>query len=178
MVHSARCHPVPTVALYSAIIGSNPLCQECGAAGRNCSPGNYCGDGLCQTCNVAAHCCPMCRTCPATTPICSAGQCVECVSSDMCPPGQRCWSGRCGPGSFRRSDADCKPGYTCTLDGCLFDFRPPQPCFADRDCAAVELCDPDFLVCRPRPTPCATGRDCSAYEYCDGAASLCKPRNR
>lgn len=81
---------IPGTALYSAIVGSSAGCQECGAPGMDCSAGDYCGDGLCQMCNVADHCGSACITCPAGARICSAGQCVECASTADCAMGQLC----------------------------------------------------------------------------------------
>src|SRR5205085_1732792 len=69
--------PLTGTDLYSSIVGSNPACIECGAPGMDCTTGNYCGDGLCQACNVPDHCGPSCQTCPADRHICTAGKCVQ-----------------------------------------------------------------------------------------------------
>lgn len=63
-VNPNKCNLIPRTALYSAIVGSSLSCQECGAPAMDCSAGDYCGDGLCQPCNVADHCGSACITCP------------------------------------------------------------------------------------------------------------------
>lgn len=159
----AKFQPIPTGELFSASVGSNPGCQECGAPGQSCASGNYCGQGLCQACNVAQHCGPSCQTCVAPASLCSAGRCVECTADDMCQLGTLCDGGRCLPPTPCERNDQCPPGRIC-LDSRLCGspiFDPPL----------------DDLV-RP-PKKCTLDADCSAYEYCDAYASgICKPRNR
>lgn len=67
---------VPPAELYSAIVGSSPDCEECGAPGMTCPTGQFCGDGLCQACGAPDHCGPFCARCPADRPVCLAGSCI------------------------------------------------------------------------------------------------------
>ena len=121
---------IPEAELYSAIVGSNPSCQECGT-NTDCSMGNYCGDGLCQACNLPDHCGPSCVTCPANARICSQNKCVECTTDMHCPPGLSCdvGAGKC---------------------------VPPTPCVSDEICKPNKICDPDTNVCVVPPMPWTT----------------------
>lgn len=69
--------------LYSAIVGASATCQECGDPGQPaCAAGNYCADGLCQSCNAQDHCGATCQPCPAETRECVNGTCITGCSSD------------------------------------------------------------------------------------------------
>ena len=140
--------PLTGADLYSSIVGSNPACIECGdsAPAQDCSSGNYCGDGLCQACNVADHCGPSCQKCPADKSICSAGKCVQCTSDAMCPAGSSCdvASGTCLLPCA--SDDQCGPSTICRPDG--FCSGPPTPCTGDAECPANFRCDTDSSTCR------------------------------
>ena len=133
--------------LYSSIVGVNTSCQECGAPGQNCTPGSYCGDGLCQACEVPDHCGPSCTKCPGDARICSSGRCVQCTADDQCPAGQTC---------------DI-PNAKCTT---------PTPCRNQEDCPPGKICDPDEQICKAPPTPCSDPSMCPAGQQCIGNRCL------
>lgn len=172
-VYGGKFNLIPTNRLYSAIIGENRPCQECGAPGLECSSGNYCGDGLCQECNVPDHCGPTCQTCPSDRRICSAGACVQCTSDDQCPPGRSCNNGTCGPPTTCSRDEECPAGKVCDTTNNICK-TPPAPCTLDSMCPAGQICNGKF--CETPPTPCTSDSDCSEYQYCDTGAHVCKPR--
>lgn len=114
VMYQGSFKPVPTTELYGSIIGSDASCQECTATASSCAMGNYCGDGLCQSCTTADHCGPSCQSCPTSARQCRAGLCVECTADAQCATGQQCEvaSGRC-------MSPMIPPSYTggCTLGG-------------------------------------------------------------
>lgn len=175
-VDTSKFKLITATDMYSAIIGSNVSCQECGAPGMDCSTGNYCGDGLCQACNVPDHCGPTCQTCPTNARICNAGKCVQCTADDQCPPGQTCNNGTCAPPIACTTNDMCPPGKICTDAGIC--ETPPVPCRTDAECPSGQICDPAKKICVTPPKKCTSDADCSAYEYCDTAAGICKPKNR
>jgi outer membrane exchange protein TraA len=159
--------------LYTAIVGSNPSCQECGAPGQTCSTGQYCGDGLCQVCNTPSHCGSNCMTCPANMSICSNGTCVQCTGDGMCPPGEACVNGMCAPPVPCTSDSMCPTGEICSPTG--FCGTPPTPCATNAECPTGEICQGN--VCVVPPTHCLSDSDCTMYEYCDTASQTCMAKN-
>jgi outer membrane protein OmpA-like peptidoglycan-associated protein len=162
--------------LFSSIVGSNPACQECGATGMDCAGTNYCGDGLCQPCNVPDHCGPTCRQCPTDARLCHNDKCVQCTSDAMCPPGTSCVDGRCGPPTSCTSDNDCKAqGKICDPDERICKI-PPMACTGDAQCPAGQICESGF--CRVKPTPCGSDTQCTQFQYCDTGEGVCKTKNR
>lgn len=163
--------------LYSAIVGENASCQECGAPGMDCSTGNYCGDGLCQACNLPDHCGPTCTKCPATAYICKAGACVQCIADDQCPNGQICDTngGKCVIAPPCSRNDQCPSPWICdlTTNRCQ---NPPRPCTTDAMCTAPQTCDTVKMVCRTPPKQCNSDSDCLDGYYCDLADHLCKQR--
>lgn len=143
----AQFKPIAGADLYSSIVGSNPSCIECGAPGMDCNAGNYCGDGLCQACNLPDHCGPSCQKCPADRNICNAGKCVKCTADSMCPPGGSCStdSGTCLPPVSCTSNEMCLTSQVCRPDG--FCGNPPAPCKTDAECLAGQVCDRGMLIC-------------------------------
>lgn len=141
--------------LYSSVVGENPSCQECGAPGMDCSTGNYCGNGLCQACNLPDHCGPTCIKCPTSASICKAGQCVECIADDLCSNGEICETnaGKCMIAPSCTSNYQCSSPWICDLasNHCQ---NPPRPCTTDAMCFAPQKCDMVALICR---TPNAPG---------------------
>jgi hypothetical protein len=87
-------------------------CSQFGGA-LPCSPGNFCGAGLCQDCNVPEHCGMACVRCPVGRRICLRGQCIECTSDDQYPAARLCEQGAC---------------------------RPPHPCTTDDPCSHAKVC--------------------------------------
>jgi Cys-rich repeat protein len=164
---------IPSGRLFSAIIGENRPCQECGAPGLDCSPGNYCGDGLCQDCNVPDHCGPTCMRCPDDRRICSAGACVQCTLDEQCPSGRVCVNGTCTPPTRCNRNEQCPAGQVCdpTTNTCKM---PPPPCTTDAMCPAGTVCNGTF--CEAPKTPCTTDANCASGQYCDNAVGYCKPR--
>jgi hypothetical protein len=134
--------------LYSGIIGSNPSCLECGAPGMDCTAGNYCGDGLCQACNLPDHCGPTCMRCPLDRRMCRAGKCVQCQSDAMCPPGGSCdpASGTCRPPVICTAHAACKPPQVCWPAGYCGNL--PDNCLKDADCPPEFSCDSGLNQCK------------------------------
>ena len=162
--------------LFSSIVSSNPACQECGATGMDCTGANYCGDGLCQPCNVPDHCGPTCRQCPTDARSCQNDNCVQCTSDAMCPPGTSCVDGRCGPPTSCTSDNDCKAqGKICDPDERICKI-PPMACAGDAQCPAGQICESGF--CRVKPTPCGSDAQCTQFQYCDTGEGVCKTKNR
>lgn len=178
--------PIAGSDLYSAIVGSNPSCIECGAPGMDCTQGNYCGDGLCQACNLPDHCGPTCMTCPADRRVCSAGKCVQCTTDADCAPGTMCdtSTGTCGPPMGCTDNAQCKPGQVCRPE--KFCGEPPPACKTDAECLAGQVClCPDFStgnctqkVCLQKPMTCSDDAQCPANYHCDVAAQVCKLNDR
>lgn len=163
--------------LYSAVVGENPSCQECGAPGMDCSTGNYCGDGLCQACNLPDHCGPTCTKCPANAYICKAGACVQCIADDQCPNGQICDTngGKCVIAPPCSRNDQCPSPWICDLSTNRCE-NPPRPCTMDSMCTAPQTCDTVKMVCRTPPKQCNADSDCLAGYYCDLADHLCKQR--
>jgi outer membrane exchange protein TraA len=156
--------------LYSATVGSNAACQECGALGQSCAPGTYCSDGLCQSCNVPAHCGATCLACPSDAAVCDAGRCVQCATDDQCPTFQLCDSrlGTCGRPAPCTRTPDCGPGLSCypTINRCLPFGDAEGLCFSDAGCRAGDRCNPVGLYCYTPPASCATDEDCPADAGC------------
>jgi hypothetical protein len=180
MMESASFKPVAGADLFSALIGTNPNCQECGAPGMDCSTGSYCGDGLCQACNVPDHCGATCMKCPADRNLCSAGKCVQCLGDDMCPSGSKCdsASGTCKMPTGCTSNAQCPPPNVCLPEG--FCGEPPK-CKTDTDCAGNVGCacmDGTSTcmqkVCIVPPSTCADDGECPSGTHCDAVAGLCR----
>ena len=138
--------------LYSAIVGENASCQECGAPGLNCSMGSYCGDGLCQACDVPDHCGPSCVSCPANARLCSAGRCVECVADDQCP--------RAAPVTFRTASAPIRRRAARTKTAAWQDLRSRSANL--RDAAEALLDDGNVSRGSDVSTGCARRRQRSA----------------
>jgi outer membrane exchange protein TraA len=172
--------PMAREELYSSIVGSNPGCQECGAAGMPpCSTGNYCGDGLCQSCVTPDHCGATCITCPQNRYICSAGQCVQCTADDQCPNGQTCniGTGTCTPPMACSTGNDCPKGQVCDADMHVC-VNPPMTCATNDPgmCPAGQMCDLVHHICKTPPKMCNTDADCPDNYYCDTAEHICKVR--
>ena len=164
--------------LYSAKIGANPGCQECGTPGMDCSTGNYCGDGLCQTCNEPDHCGPACVKCPTNAYICNAGQCVQCVDDDQCPSGQTCDipNGKCLPPMPCNRNEQCPNHQVCDLSTDLC-ANPPVPCSSDTMCLLPgQVCDLKKMECHTKPTMCLMDSDCKDGFYCDLGDHICKAK--
>jgi len=161
--------------MFSAIVGENATCQECGAPGQNCSTGNYCGDGLCQACDVPDHCGPSCIACPANARICSTGRCVECTADDQCPAGQTCDipNGKCTAPTPCRNNEDCPSGKICDPD-LQICVTPPKPCTDSTMCPAGQQCINN--LCKTPPRKCTTDAECASTEYCDTSVGECRPR--
>ena len=175
--------PLTGAELFSAIVGSNPACIECGAPGMDCTSGNYCGDGLCQSCNLPDHCGPTCMTCPADRRVCSAGKCVQCTSDAQCPAGStyNTATGTCNP-TGPCDPSTCKAPNQCRVDGVC---GPQVPCRTDAECLSPEICTcEDFgttcaqKVCLRKPTMCIDDSMCAANFHCDTAAGICKVDDR
>jgi outer membrane exchange protein TraA len=166
---------VDKTELYSSIIGENKSCQECGAPGQNCESGQYCGDGLCQPCDVPDHCGSSCVACPANARLCSAGKCVECVADDQCPPGRTCDipSGKCTDPTPCSRNEDCPPGKICDPEQGIC-ITPPQPCADTSMCPAGQVCVDG--LCRTPRTKCNTDGECAANQYCDTSINECRSR--
>ena len=161
--------------LYSSIVGENAACQECGAPSQVCSMGNYCGDGLCQACDVPDHCGPSCISCPANARICSTGRCVECTADDQCPAGQTCDipNGKCTPPTPCRKNEDCPMGKVCDPDEQICK-TPPKPCSDGSMCPAGQMCIGG--LCKTPPKKCTTDSECAATQYCDTSVGECRAR--
>lgn len=166
---------VEKAELFSSVVGENKSCQECGAPGQNCAPGSYCGDGLCQSCDVPDHCGNSCVACPADARLCSGGRCVQCVADDQCPPGQTCDipSGKCTDPTPCRTNADCPTGKICDPEQQIC-VTPPQPCVNDAQCPAGQVCVDN--LCRTPRAKCNTDGDCPANQYCDTSINECRSR--
>lgn len=162
--------------LFNAITGTNPSCQECGSAGMDCSSGQYCGDGLCQPCDQPDHCGASCMRCPDNARLCYQGKCVQCTSDAMCPAGQSCTNGTCGPPKSCDTDKDClASGKVCDPNDKIC-VTPPMSCKGDMECPAGQLCDAGF--CRTKPMTCSFDSDCKTGFYCDTGKGICLPRGR
>ncbi len=135
--------------LYSSIVGENAGCQECNEADPKCSIGNYCGDGLCQSCGLPDHCGPNCVQCPASARFCSLSRCVQCTEDEHCPSGKTC----------DRVDGKC---------------MDPIPCRGNEDCPSIQgkICDSDQQICIDPPHPCTVGSGCPAGQVCTNG--LCR----
>jgi OOP family OmpA-OmpF porin len=177
--------PLSGTDLYSAIVGSNPSCIECGAPNMDCSSGSYCGDGLCQQCNLPDHCGPNCMKCPTDRAICNAGKCVQCTSDEMCPAGGSCdiASGTCLPPAPCTRNDQCPSMQVCRPEG--FCGNPPAPCKTDAECLAGQICTcPDYSssctqkVCIVPPTMCSSDTECKENYHCDTAANICRLNDR
>lgn len=165
---------IPTSRLYSAQVGES-ACQECGGSAAGCSTGSYCGNGLCQACNVADHCGASCSPCPSDRRICSSGTCVQCASDDQCPVGRICHSGACQPPRPCTSDAHCESGMLCDSVAQLC-VRSPAPCTDDASCSSDRLCDPIKHVCVLREKePCLADSQCASGQVCDRVLKSCQP---
>ena len=183
--NKAAFAPLSGDVLYSSIVGANPSCIECGAPGMDCSTGNYCGDGLCQSCNVADHCGPTCMTCPANAHICTAGKCVQCTTDADCPAGTKCdtSTNTCGPPTSCTTNDQCPPSQVCRPEG--YCGPPPPPCRTNSDCLAGQQClcadgssDCTQKVCITPPTKCIDDSACMTGYHCDSAAQICKLNDR
>lgn len=171
---------VQKAELYSAIVGENPGCQECGAPGMDCSVGNYCGDGLCQACNVPDHCGPGCVKCPQSAFSCSNGKCVQCIRDEQCPNGQICDTnnGTCVIAPPCNRNDQCTMPWICdlTTNRCQ---NPPIPCTMDSMCPTGLTCQAQAdgtKVCKVPPMMCNSDSDCAEGFFCDLADHLCKKR--
>lgn len=172
--------PIPDTQLYSAVVGSNPSCSECGAPGMDCTTGNYCGSGLCQACNVSEHCGASCTVCPSTRSTCAAGKCVQCVGNRDCAVGELCdtATGSCLPPQPCSTSAQCQSGTMCQSSG--FCGNADTVCRSDQECRTGEICScPDSSTscavrsCQLPPAGCSSDAQCSADELCDTTTRSC-----
>lgn len=173
-LYGGKFNLVPQNRLYSAVVGENRPCQECGAPGLDCNPGNYCGDGLCQNCDLPDHCGATCMKCPSNARICSFGKCVECTADDQCPAGRVCENNICSQPMPCSRNEQCPPMRVCdtTTNTCKM---PPPPCTTDAMCPAGQICGP-MKFCITPPTRCTSDAQCNQYQYCDTAAQECKAK--
>ena len=166
--------------LFSSIVGQNPSCKECGGELDPCPNATYCGDGLCQACNVPDHCGDSCVKCPDNRRLCSNGTCVQCTADAMCPAGLSCKDGTCVPPTACSKDEDCRAlGKICDPDHFIC-VDTPIPCASDSVCPAGQICLPNSSgakVCQVPPTSCTDDSKCAMNQYCDTAAGICKARN-
>lgn len=176
MFDKSRWKIIAGTELFSSITGSNPSCQECGAAGMDCTGGSYCGDGLCQPCNLPDHCGPSCVTCPANARLCENDKCVQCTSDAMCPAGQACTNGMCGTPTPCTTDTDCKASGKVCDPSTRTCTQPPMACTSDAQCPAGQICDGAF--CRVKPIPCGSDSACPMGQYCDTGEGVCRGKNR
>ena len=153
--------------LYSSIANENASCQECGAPGQNCSPGNYCGDGLCQACDVPGHCGPSCVSCPANARLCSAGRCVECVDDVQCPAGRTCDipNGQCTDATPCGKTEDCPPGKICDPKQQIC-VNPWKPCATTDMCLVGQVCTDGLCRVSPKTCYCAEHMQCPGNREC------------
>jgi outer membrane exchange protein TraA len=171
-VYGGRFSLVPTERLYSSIVGESRACQECGAGAAECSSGRYCGDGLCQDCNVADHCGPTCARCPADARICSAGACVQCTRDSQCG-ALVCEEGRCVQPKRCTGNGECKSYQNC--DSMTATCRmPPPPCTTNAMCEDGQLCNGQF--CYLPSMRCTSNAQCAESHYCDPGEQVCKAR--
>jgi Cys-rich repeat protein len=132
---------VPTADLFSSIAGPSSGCSECGNPGQDCGANNFCGDGLCQSCNVPSHCGATCMACPTDRNTCNNGQCVQCTSDAMCPSGKSCMAGSCTTPCADTSA--CPTGMVCdpSLSACM------APCTSTASCTSGTECNMSNGVC-------------------------------
>lgn len=177
--------PLGGAALFSAMTGVSSDCQECDESAASCATGSYCGNGLCQTCNLPDHCGSSCVACPMDKHICSAGKCVQCTSDDACGMGGRCdaASGACVPPMSCTTNDQCRSAEVCRPDGIC--GSPPAPCALETDCQGGQKCacaddsmSCDQKVCLMPPAPCASTADCPMNQACDTSAQRCVARLR
>jgi hypothetical protein len=162
--------------LYSAIVGESKACSECGAPDQSCPGATYCGDGLCQECNLPDHCGSTCMKCPAEARICSFGKCAECTADDQCPLGKTCDEGVCSaPRCCTRND-QCPTSRICNPD-VGFCTHIIEPCRTDAMCPAGQICNEKGKCFMP-PTRCTRDEHCSELQYCDLVQQLCRERTQ
>lgn len=178
-VYAGAFKSITRKELYSAVTGENAGCQECGGPGMDCSKGNYCGDGLCQTCNLPNHCGPDCVACPANANICSNAKCVQCTADEHCPNGQTCDvpNGKCLPPQPCSRTEQCPNMQICDLTTNLC-ANPPKPCTMTSMCPAGQICitENGLNECHVPKMMCNSDADCKEGYYCDTAEHICKPR--
>ena len=168
---------LPKGELYSAVAGENPACQECEEPGPGCATGTYCGNGLCQPCNVSAHCGASCLKCPDDAPTCSAGKCAQCTGECDCTGGLLCDvpSGKCISAAPCTRNSDCASGMICSSETGRCQ-NPPVPCTFDSMCPPCQSCDTSRMICRARTLMCNSNDECQAGYFCDSGDHLCKQR--
>jgi hypothetical protein len=141
----------------TAAICSDPQCE--GICGYTC---------LEERCVVDARCASDVQ-CGATTPYCSEGACVECLSSDDCEM-EECVDGHCGPQC--ETDTQCKLFEACQAGECVY-----VGCRTDRECvlkagAAPPGQDPRLARCQIEEGhgtcvfPCEIDAQCAPSEVC------------
>ncbi len=175
--YAGQFQPVRKGELYSAVAGENSACQECEEPGPGCSPGTYCGNGLCQPCNVPDHCGAGCLKCPADAPTCRGGRCVQCTGECECTGGLLCdvLAGKCISAAPCARSGDCASGMICSSETGRCQ-NPPVPCTSDRMCPSCQSCDTVQMICRAQIVMCNSDSECQAGYFCDSGDHLCKQR--
>jgi hypothetical protein len=163
-------------------VGGQRLCVGDPCAGITCPMGQVCSNGACRslcdgvTCDAPLVCdprsgrcvsndCRMLNNC-ASNELCIAGRCVmDRCASVMCPAGQACYDGTCGPSC---AGVTCEAGQRCERGVCVGGMA--SPC-ANVTCEANRVCNPANGMCVV--SRCGAQMTCARGQSCDPLTGNC-----
>lgn len=162
------CDKARNKCLPAALCRAGTLAQEinhhcCGLPNLVCDSSQLCVQRIneCEPPDASS----LTSTCPflprvidscAPGQFCSlSGRCVQCgCDADCGDSSLHCDDGTCRPEGFCTTAGQCPPGQSCDTHPGVNQCRPR--CEDDNSCSAVDYCEPNDHVCRPRTElPCA-----------------------
>lgn len=134
----------------------NGTCQSC-TANSQCPTGQVCQNGVCQSCSATVSC--------PTGQICQNGTCVTsgCTSNSQCTGGQICdqTTGQCQPCN---TTAQCPTGQYCINGSC----KTPT-CTSNAQCTGGQVCS------NGQCTSCTANSQCTSGQICNNGVCMNPP---